>query len=113
MSGRPPSMFRAADEATRDGGRVSMEQARHEADGAATGRTAFAILRVVLRGALITLPLMALRAMFVSRGQPLSALSDDQLRDIGLARDDIAPPHERTRSADLDAHRMLRGRDWR
>jgi hypothetical protein len=95
-------MFRAADEATRDGGRVSMEQARHGADGAATGRTAFAILRVVLRGALVTLPLLALRAMFVSRGQPLSALSDD-----------IAPPHERTRSADLDAHRMLRGRDWR
>lgn len=90
-----------------------MGRAKHGTGGAAIGRTAFTILRIVLRGALITLPLLALRAMFIGREQPLSALSDSQLRDIGLTRDDVARPHERTSSAERDIHRMLRGRDWR
>ena len=80
---------------------------------AAAGRTALLVLRIALRAALLTLPLLALRAMLWPREQSLSGLSDHQLRDIGLSRADVARPHERTRSAELEVQRMLRGRDWR
>ena len=71
------------------------------------------VLRHALRGALLTLPLLALRAMFSSREQPLSGLSDRQLGDIVLTRADVARPHERTTSVELEMQRLLRGRDWR
>lgn len=91
---------------------ISMEQVRRGSRGAAAGGTALAALRIVLRGALLTLPLLALRAMFWPRDQPLSGLSDHQLGDIGLTRADVTRPHERTASAELEIRRLLQGRGW-
>ena len=100
-------MFRAADAARRDEGRDVMEQVRRGTGGVAAGRTALVILRIVLRAALLTLPLLALRAMFWPREQPLSGLSDSQLLDIGLTRADVTRPHERPTAAELEIRRLL------
>lgn len=90
-----------------------MEQVRRGSRGAAAGRAALLVLRIVLRAALLTVPLLLLRAMFWPREQPLSGLTDRQLRDIGLTRANVSRPHERTTSAELEIQRLLRGRDWR
>ena len=96
---------------TMDG--LPMEQVRYRTGGAASGGAALAMLRPVLRAALLTLPLLALRAMAWPRDPPLSGLGDHQLRDIGLTRADVARPYERTASAELDVQRLMRGRGWR
>ena len=88
-------------------GRGVMEQVRHGTGGAAVGRTVLAVLRTALRAASLTLPLLALRAMFWPRDQPLSGLSDSQLLDIGLTRADVTRPHERTTPAELEIRRLL------
>lgn len=89
-----------------------MDEVRHGTAGATAMRTALVVLGTALRAALLTLPLLALWAMVRPREEPLSSFSDRQLGDIGLTRDDIARPHERTTSAELEIRRLLLGRGW-
>lgn len=53
-----------------------------------------------------------LRACFEPAGPSLAALSDRQLRDLGLTRDDVALP-DRMSSAERDIRRLLDGPGWR
>ena len=92
---------------------LPMDEVRRGTGVAAVGRTALAVLHIALRAALLTLPLLALRAMFWPRGQPVSGLSDRQLGDIGLTRADVTRPHGRPTSADIEIQRLLHGRGWR
>lgn len=74
---------------------------------AAEGRT---MLRR-LRAALFSLS-SALWAALGPREPSLASLSDRQLRDLGLTRDDVACPLDRRGPAERDRQRMLRGLDW-
>ena len=70
-------------------------------------------LRLFWRAALLTFPLLVLRALFRPRDRRLADLTDHQLHDIGLTRGDVDRPQERTLSAELEMYRLLRSRDWR
>ena len=94
-----------------------MEQARHRTGFAArraeVSRAALAVARFALRAALVTLPLLAFRALCWPRDLRASDLSDRHLADIGLTRADVTRPHERPGPAEFEIQRMLRGRDRR